>query len=367
MATETSHAVVLENLTKTFGSVVAVREVSLTVHPGELLAILGPSGCGKTTTLRMIAGFEIPTSGRVLINGRDITNVPAHRRNIGMVFQNYALFPHMDVFENVAFGLRERHVLKSEIPERVHRILELVRLTGFEKRRPSQLSGGEQQRVSLARALVIEPALLLMDEPLGALDRKLREEMQFELKEMLQRVRVTSMFVTHDQEEALAMADRVAVMYRGRLEQVDTPSRIYENPSTVFTAGFLGLSNIFQGQIEAGGDRARLTTETGLQLISPLPDRDLGSELSLMIRPEKVLLSNPEKATDGVNCYKARITGLRYLGATIEYVVELVTGERIVARQQQSQATMAEPSPGSEVTVCLPVASLRWLSRNGPA
>jgi spermidine/putrescine ABC transporter ATP-binding subunit len=336
-----------------------VDRVSLTIAEGEFLAILGPSGCGKTTTLRMVAGFEQPSGGRVFIHGRDVTDIPAYRRNASMVFQNYALFPHLNVFENIAFGLRERGVPGREIGDRVAHYLGLVRLPGFAKRLPGQLSGGEQQRVALARALIVEPAVLLMDEPLGALDRKLREEMQLEVKELLHRLRLTSVFVTHDQDEALAMADRVAVMHQGRLEQVDTPTAIYESPRTTFCAGFLGLSNIFKGQIAHNGSGSPvLTTETGLSLDCP-PVESAGQPARVMIRPEKVRLV--EGQTGGHNCFRGEIISLKYLGAMIEYHVALTSGQRIIARQQQVAANTTPYRPGDVVAVHLPVASLRWL------
>ena len=241
----TSAAIKLQQVTKSFdGKVVAVDDVTLDIEAGEFFSLLGPSGCGKTTSLRMIAGFEMPDSGRVHVGGQDITDVPVHRRDMGMVFQSYALFPHRTVAENVAFGLRMRDVPKPEIAKRVAAALAQVALTGLEERRPAQLSGGQQQRVALARALVIEPRVLLCDEPLGALDRKLRQQMQFELKELQQRLGVTLVFVTHDQEEALAMSDRIAVMNRGRVEQVGAPTEIYERPRTRFVADFIGEINL---------------------------------------------------------------------------------------------------------------------------
>ncbi len=250
----TSAAIKLERVTKSFdGRVVAVDDVTLDIAAGEFFSLLGPSGCGKTTSLRMIAGFEHPDSGRVHVGGRDITDLPVHRRDMGMVFQSYALFPHRTVAENVAFGLRMREVPKPEIESRVRAALAQVALTGMEDRKPSQLSGGPQQRVALARALVVEPPVLLCDEPLGALDRKLRQQMQFELKELQKRLGVTLVFVTHDQEEALAMSDRIAVMNRGKVEQVGPPTEIYERPRTRFVADFIGEINVLE---ESGRPRA---------------------------------------------------------------------------------------------------------------
>ena len=250
----TSATITLDNVTKTFdGRVLAVDGVTLDIAAGEFFSLLGPSGCGKTTSLRMIAGFELPDSGRVHVAGRDITDLPVHKRDMGMVFQSYALFPHRTVAENVAFGLRMREVPKPDIERRVKAALAQVALTGLEERKPGQLSGGQQQRVALARALVVEPRVLLCDEPLGALDRKLRQQMQFELKELQKRLGVTLVFVTHDQEEALAMSDRIAVMNHGRVEQVGAPTEIYERPRTRFVADFIGEINILQ---EPGRARA---------------------------------------------------------------------------------------------------------------
>jgi len=260
----TSATIRLDNVTKTFdGRVLAVDGVTLDIAAGEFFSLLGPSGCGKTTSLRMIAGFELPDSGRVHVAGQDITDLPVHKRDMGMVFQSYALFPHRTVAENVAFGLRMREVPKPEIERRVKAALAQVALTGLEERKPGQLSGGQQQRVALARALVVEPRVLLCDEPLGALDRKLRQQMQFELKELQKRLGVTLVFVTHDQEEALAMSDRIAVMNHGKVEQVGAPTEIYERPRTRFVADFIGEINI----LEEGG-RARALRPEKIRLVS---------------------------------------------------------------------------------------------------
>jgi ABC-type Fe3+/spermidine/putrescine transport system ATPase subunit len=260
----TSATIKLDNVTKTFdGRVLAVDEVTLDIAAGEFFSLLGPSGCGKTTSLRMIAGFELPDSGRVHVAGRDITDLPVHKRDMGMVFQSYALFPHRTVAENVAFGLRMREVPKPDIERRVKAALAQVALTGLEERKPGQLSGGQQQRVALARALVVEPPVLLCDEPLGALDRKLRQQMQFELKELQKRLGVTLVFVTHDQEEALAMSDRIAVMNHGKVEQVGAPTEIYERPRTRFVADFIGEINILE---EEG--RARALRPEKIRLVS---------------------------------------------------------------------------------------------------
>ncbi len=269
----TSATIKLEQVTKTFdGRVVAVDDVTLDIEAGEFFSLLGPSGCGKTTSLRMIAGFELPDSGRVHVGGRDITDLPVHRRDMGMVFQSYALFPHRTVAENVAFGLRMREVPKPEIGRRVKAALALVELTGLGDRKPAQLSGGQQQRVALARALVVEPPVLLCDEPLGALDRKLRQQMQFELKELQKRLGVTLVFVTHDQEEALAMSDRIAVMNKGRVEQVGAPTEIYERPRTRFVADFIGEINILED-----GDRARALRPEKIRFVAEAEARVAGT------------------------------------------------------------------------------------------
>jgi putative spermidine/putrescine transport system ATP-binding protein len=311
----TSAAIKLDQVTKTFdGRVMAVDAVTLDIAAGEFFSLLGPSGCGKTTSLRMIAGFEHPDSGRVHVGGRDITDLPVHRRDMGMVFQSYALFPHRTVAENVAFGLRMREVPKPEIERRVAAALAQVALTGFETRKPGQLSGGQQQRVALARALVVEPPVLLCDEPLGALDRKLRQQMQFELKELQKRLGVTLVFVTHDQEEALAMSDRIAVMNGGRVEQVGTPTEIYERPRTRFVADFIGEINILEG----GG-----------------PLRAL--------RPEKIRLVAP----DG-----ARLAGMvetaNYLGGSTLLRVQPTTGSSMLVRETHA-GERASRMPGDAV------------------
>jgi ABC-type Fe3+/spermidine/putrescine transport system ATPase subunit len=269
----TSASIKLDQVTKSFdGRVVAVDGVTLDIAAGEFFSLLGPSGCGKTTSLRMIAGFEQPDSGRVLVGESDITDLPVHKRDMGMVFQSYALFPHRTVAENVAFGLRMRAVPKPDIQRRVAAALAQVALTGMEERKPGQLSGGQQQRVALARALVVEPPVLLCDEPLGALDRKLRQQMQFELKELQKRLGVTLVFVTHDQEEALAMSDRIAVMNRGRVEQVGAPTEIYERPRTRFVADFIGEINILEGD-----GKARALRPEKIRLVPPAGARASGS------------------------------------------------------------------------------------------
>ena len=296
----------LEAVAKSFDGVVnAVDNVSLQIGPGEFFSLLGPSGCGKTTTLRLIAGFEVPDQGRIFVGNHDITYVPVHQRDMSMVFQSYALFPHRTVAENVAFGLRMRRMGKQEIARRVREALQLVALTGLEGRRPAQLSGGQQQRVALARAIVVRPPVLLCDEPLGALDRKLRQQMQFELKQLQKELGVTLVFVTHDQEEALAMSDRIAVMNAGRIEQIGTPAEIYDRPATRYVADFIGEINLIDGT--CAGEH--FLTPDGAQL--PLPAGVVAGDgkAILALRPEKVFLT-----TAGHGLLRGRLETVNFLG-----------------------------------------------------
>jgi spermidine/putrescine ABC transporter ATP-binding subunit len=313
----------LIEVSKYYGSVHALDRVSLALAEGECLALLGPSGCGKTTALNLIAGFLMPDKGEIRIDGRNMGAVPIHKRNAGMVFQSYALFPHLTVHENVAFGLRMQKVEKSEIVRRVADALALVRLGGLETRFPRQLSGGQQQRVALARALVVRPKILLLDEPLSNLDAKLRQEMRTELIEILKAVRITTIFVTHDQEEALALADRVVVMNHGRVEQVGSPSEVYEEPATAFVAKFVGEANILRGTVTAvdaqglvcdigGGSQVR-STRRG--------DASIGDPVEIIVRAERLHLS--PSPTDHVNCFPIRLEHVLYLGSDIRYVVRL--------------------------------------------
>jgi putative spermidine/putrescine transport system ATP-binding protein len=318
-----SAAIHLERVTKTFaGYVVAVDDLQLEIQAGEVFSLLGPSGCGKTTTLRMIAGFETPDRGRIRVGDRDVTDLPVHRRDMGMVFQSYALLPHRTVAENVAFGLRMRGVGRAEIEARVRQALRQVKLEGYEDRRPSQLSGGQQQRVALARSLVIRPPVLLCDEPLGALDRKLRQAMQVELKELQHALGPTLVFVTHDQEEALAMSDRIAVMNAGRIEQVGTPAAIYDRPRTRFVAEFIGEIVLLDGQMDGG--RFALPDGRGL----PAPDGPDGPA-TLAIRPEKVHLVEPDAGLlDG------RIVETSFLGGIVRYHVATDCGRRLLTEER---------------------------------
>jgi putative spermidine/putrescine transport system ATP-binding protein/spermidine/putrescine transport system ATP-binding protein len=335
----------LHGLTKRFHGLTAVDDVSLTIEPGSMVALLGPSGCGKTTCLRMIAGLVAPTAGEVMVGGERITHVPVHKRNIGMLFQNYALFPHMTVAENIAFGLQMRGVGKAEAAEQVRHALELVRLNDFGGRAPSQLSGGQQQRVALARAIVIAPAVLLLDEPLGALDKALRENMQVELRSLQRRLGVTTILVTHDQDEALTMADQIVVMREGRLEQVGTAVDIYQRPDSRFVATFLGASNLFSGRIDRRNGRGALvTTPSGLRLAIEDSAADAG-DVSVSVRPEAVIVSALDPAAaadDAVNTTFAVIDQIVYRGFITHYYLRLDDGQEMIAYQQNQTRTTSE-------------------------
>ena len=323
-------AVELEGVCKRFGDFEAVKEVTLQVNEGEFFSMLGPSGCGKTTTLRLIAGFEQPSDGAIRLEGDDVASVPPYKRNVNTVFQSYALFEHLDVSENVAFGLRRRKVAKPEIERRVGEALELVALDHRAKDRPGQLSGGMRQRVALARALVNRPSVLLLDEPLGALDLKLRKQMQVELKRIQREVGITFIYVTHDQEEALAMSDRIAVMHDGVVEQLGAPEEIYEHPVKPFVAGFIGISNLLPATVEDGGVRL-----SGGKLVpAPVPDAiPPGTEVQLSVRPEKLWIDELEP---GMAEVEGTIAERVYLGTTTQLIVELGPGARLVALEQNT-------------------------------
>jgi spermidine/putrescine transport system ATP-binding protein len=309
----------LVGLEKRFGAINAVDSVTLDVRAGEFFSLLGPSGCGKTTTLRMIGGFELPTSGRILLRGRDITNDPPDKRPVNMVFQHYALFPHLDVGDNVGFGLRRRKVERREIDRRVSEALELVRLPGFERRRPTQLSGGQQQRVALARALVNRPTVLLLDEPLGALDLKLRRQVQIELKRIQAEVGITFVYVTHDQEEALTMSDRIAVMQSGRIEQLGTPEELYERPATRFVADFIGSTNLLHGVIEPDGSVRLSSGEIARAAHDGIAS---GTEVEISVRPESIELV----PFDAVGAIRGQVEQAAYLGTNLSYQVRTAGG-----------------------------------------
>jgi spermidine/putrescine transport system ATP-binding protein len=346
--------VTLEGVSKRFGEVEAVRDLSLEIGESEFFSLLGPSGCGKTTTLRLIAGFEEPTGGRILIGGTDVTATPPHKRPVNTVFQSYALFTHLSVKENVAFGLRFRKVTKREKDEKVTQALALVQLEGLERRRPSQLSGGQQQRVALARALVLEPRVLLLDEPLGALDAKLRRALQLELKELQRRVGITFVYVTHDQEEALTMSDRMAVMRDGLIQQLGTPKEVYEEPATVFVADFLGASNLMTGEALGGG--RVLVGET--VLVAGGGELAADVEVRITIRPERIRIEPAD--TEGENHVPARVERLVYYGATTQILLRLEHGETLQAMIPAGGGA-AVYEEGMEVTVHLPPENLRVL------
>jgi putative spermidine/putrescine transport system ATP-binding protein len=337
--------VTLEGLEKRYGDVVAVDRLSLFAAEGEFLVLLGPSGCGKTTTLRLIAGFAEADAGRVRIGPREVTREPPYRRNLGIVFQNYALFPHLDVFENVAFGLRRRRVTTPEIARRVERILGLVRLGDHARRLPRQLSGGQQQRVAIARALVIEPDLLLLDEPLSNLDAKLRHDVRQEIRRLQQLLKITTVMVTHDQDEAMAMGDRLAVLNEGRLQQLGTPRELYETPANLFVASFIGQANFLTGRVAE--DAGVFRTETGLAIRcrSAAPGVSRGAS-RLMIRPEAIAVLEPHETTGddrGATILDGTVEALTYLGGQTELGLRLAGGERLTLKLASRPAAHSWP------------------------
>jgi putative spermidine/putrescine transport system ATP-binding protein len=340
----------ISGLTKVYGKNYAVRDISLDIEKGEFLTLLGPSGSGKTTTLMMIAGFTFPTSGDIRIGNDSIINKPAHKRNIGIVFQHYSLFPHMTTFENVAFPLKMRRMEQKEIQEKVHRLLEMVELTNLADRYPKQLSGGQQQRVALARALVFNPPILLMDEPLGALDKKLRESMQLEIKRIQETFRITTVYVTHDQSEALTMSDRIAVMNQGIIEQLGTPEELYESPVNRFVADFIGKSNILTGSITAvSPDSCRMSTEGGVEFDIPRIEKSkVGDQVCIALRPEKLLFCDESGVPEGWNCLRGEVEEFIYLGDIRHYQVR-VAEEEVLLVQIPSVQNAARWTRGTEV------------------
>jgi spermidine/putrescine transport system ATP-binding protein len=349
----------LIELSKRFADLAAVDGIDLHIVGGEFFSLLGPSGCGKTTTLRMIAGFEQPTEGRILLDGVDVAYTPPHKRNVNTVFQNYALFPHLNVFDNVAFGLRRAKRPKDEMKRRVGEALELVRLTGYERRKSSQLSGGQQQRVALARALVLNPAVLLLDEPLGALDAKLRKALQIELKTLQQEVGITFLYVTHDQEEALTMSDRLAVMNGGRIEQIGAPQEVYEDPETLFVADFLGVSNLMDATGRGSVD-GRCRVEVGrFELEAGGGPSDVVGPAKLVIRPERVELE-PHEADSGPNCLPGMVERVVYVGSAVQVLVRVATGEVLQALVTNTGRDLPFDQ-GTPVQLHLPVDALRVL------
>jgi spermidine/putrescine ABC transporter ATP-binding subunit len=336
----------LSGLTKAYGASLAVDALTLRIAAGEMVALLGPSGCGKTTTLRMIAGLVRPDEGDILIGGERVTKLPVHKRNIGLLFQNYALFPHLTVGQNVRFGLEMRRVAKAEATRRVQEALELVRLEGFADRLPSALSGGQQQRVALARALVIEPSVLLLDEPLGALDKSLRENMQVELRQLQQRLGITTVIVTHDQEEAMTLADRVVVMRAGKIEQIGTPQQVYRTPVSRFVAGFIGAANFLRGRTAGGA--GEIVTEEGLRLsVAQAAEGDV----LVALRPEAIALLPP--AVDGAsspNSAQAVIEQVIFNGLLTRVHLRLDSGAALQALHQGRDGMAIALVPGARVT-----------------
>ena len=349
----------LSKLTKQFVEVTAVDGIDLHIPGGEFFSLLGPSGCGKTTTLRMIAGFEQPTSGEILLDGTDVAYTPPHQRNVNTVFQNYALFPHLNVYNNIAYGLKRAKRPKAEIRERVGKALELVQLPGYEGRQPSQLSGGQQQRVALARALVLNPTVLLLDEPLGALDAKLRKALQIELKSLQQEVGITFLYVTHDQEEALTMSDRLAVMNGGHIEQVGAPQDVYEDPETLYVADFLGVSNLMQARIVSAGTSACRVALDGYELETRGTDRDVTGEAKIVIRPERIELEE-HGSPSGPNRIPGMVERVVYVGSAIQVIVRGATGEALQALVQNTGGGIPYEQ-GTPVQLHLPVDALRVL------
>jgi spermidine/putrescine transport system ATP-binding protein len=340
----------LDRVVKRFGRYVAVHDAQFSIGRGEFFSLLGPSGCGKTTTLRMIAGFEQPTDGRILLEGQDVSRVPPYRRNVNTVFQHYALFPHMTVYDNVAFGPRCRKLEPPEIDQRVRALLAVVRLTDFAERRPAQLSGGQQQRVALARALVNYPSALLLDEPLGALDLKLRQVMQIELKRIQREVGITFIYVTHDQEEALTMSDRIAVMNEGRVEQIGAPQEIYHSPASVFVANFIGIANLLPGVVtRVGGDRVsvRVAGDGEVSLLAGVDPVAPGAAVTVMVRPERLRLTGKDAGTSGV---PVTVRHVVFQGPVIRCILAAPDGTEIVAHVGPEQA-IPDLEPGLQLRV----------------
>ena len=350
----------LDNLVKVFpsragsGDVAAVDGVSLQIERGELVTLLGPSGCGKTTTLRMIAGFEFPTSGRILLDGAVVNDLPPHRRDMSMVFQSYAIFPHLNVFENVAYGLNVQHLPSQQIKQRVARVLELVELTGLEHRAPNQLSGGQQQRVALARALVMEPKVLLMDEPLSNLDAKLREQMRGEIRRIQKRLGITSVYVTHDQTEAMTLSDRIVIMNAGKIDQIGAPLEVYRRPSSRFVADFIGRANFVEATVRACRPGTAEVSALGCVLNVPLPERACapGDRLTLVMRPEMVHLRAPGEAPGNPLAESpATVVRTAYLGSLIEY--DLQVGDTILSVVEHDPRQAVIHAEGEAVIVSI--------------
>ncbi len=353
----------LRALCKRFEEVVAVDAIDLDVTPGEFFSLLGPSGCGKTTTLRLVAGFERPSSGDVLLDGVSLAAVPPDRRNVNTVFQSYALFPHLDVLDNVCFGMRYQKVAKAERRRRAREALELVELGDLAKRRPNQLSGGQQQRVALARALVLRPSVLLLDEPLGALDAKIRRQLRIELKALQEEVGTTFIFVTHDQEEALSMSDRIAVMNRGRVDQVGTPREVYEDPATLFVADFLGVANVMEVEARPGEGGACAVRVGEVELRAACGELGTRGAASVVVRPERLEVM-PHDAPGRENCLPGMIDRTVFVGSNLQVMVRLATGTLLQASIPNDGIDLAHHAQGQPVSVHVPADALRVLPRD---
>jgi spermidine/putrescine transport system ATP-binding protein len=349
--TNTGFDVELRKVYKEFNREMAVQGIDLSIRRGEFFSILGPSGCGKTTTLRLIAGFETPSAGEILIRNQAMTQVPPYRRPVNTVFQSYALFSHLTVWENIAFGLRLKKQSKATVEERVKEALKLVKMEAFANRYPAQLSGGQQQRVALARALVNRPAVVLLDEPLGALDLKLRKEMQVELSSLHRDLGLTFVMVTHDQEEALSLSDRIAVMNHGKVEQIGSPQQIYEKPQTPFVADFIGDTNLFRGKVDGfHPSMIWVTTDRGLKMTAQPLDTGKAAPVSgqvvLSVRPEKIQLSL-QPLSEPMNCFEGRLKNVMYLGTYVHCVVELLSGDQVTVMQP----SISDSLPGANTPI----------------
>jgi spermidine/putrescine ABC transporter ATP-binding subunit len=346
--TESTASLRLDGITKQYGSVMAVDDLNLDIRQGEFFTLLGPSGSGKSTTLLLIAGFEEPTSGELYLEGRPLSRIPAHKRQIGVVFQSYALFPHLTVFENVAFALRNLHWKEADIRRQVAEMLSLVKLEGYENRLPNQLSGGQQQRVALARSLAFRPTVLLLDEPIGALDRKLREHMLIEFKRVHRVLKTTMIYVTHDQEEALVMSDRIGVMNQGKLIRVGKPRELYENPQDAFVAEFLGETNMLPGSVHSSG---RVMLDGSTEPLNVDHDGSTGSKVHVVVRPEKVVVATSAEGLNGWNRLQGRVEEVIYVGDVTKYRVRTRAGHLARIKQfNRTQVTTYEV--GNDVVLC---------------
>jgi spermidine/putrescine transport system ATP-binding protein len=357
MSDPTTPAISIRSVTKRFGDVTAVDDLTIDIREGEFLTLLGPSGCGKTTTMRMVAGFEEPDEGDILLRGEAVVGVPPNKRHVNMCFQNYALFPHMDVQQNIEYGLKLKKVGKDERERHVKEMLAIVRLEGYEHRRPGQLSGGQQQRVALARALVNEPAALLLDEPLGALDVKLRKQMQLELKRIQNELKTTFVYVTHDQEEALSMSDRIAVMNEGVVEHLGSPREVYERPATPFVADFVGVLNAVELAVSSvDGDRAVLTINDRDRVVAPAMGHQLaaGAIALIAVRPERIAIARGSADGNGGSRLSGTVAQVVYLGTLTQFHVDTPTGRRFVVHQLSTDGSDAIDA-GDEVTLTWPV------------